>query len=189
MPTKKHEQIHQEIIEEAMRDTDDGRSFFKHPLIILLLGVALIAMFISTYFVFFPVSKTVEGSFNSALLDSDILRIYDLELHFLNNTAAEITSLYHNEQQAEFSLCLFGKRDGSKYLINSFFQPTQYSRSFSQVVFECCPKETLILFHTHPFKSCLASTQDIETLQESQRENPELLMVIMCEPTRFAVYE
>ncbi|MBI2572687.1 hypothetical protein HYV86_02415 [Candidatus Woesearchaeota archaeon] len=189
MSPDKAKKIHDEIVQEALQDKEDNPSLFKHPLTITLIGMFLLAIFLGSYLAYSPISKTIESSFTSALIESDIIRIYDLELHFENNSAQDITYLYLQEQEAEFSLCLFGEKQENIYRIISFIQPTQYKRTFNQVTFQACPPQTLILFHTHPYKSCLASTQDIITLRESQKENPNMLMVIMCEPARFAVYE
>jgi len=51
-----------------------------------------------------------------------------------------------------------------------------------------CSAETKIMLHSHPYKSCVASDTDINTLAKTKKSNPDFLMVIMCEPARFSVY-
>ncbi len=193
----KQEKLRQEIVQEALLDNNPAHSIWKNPVVIIILSLFILILFLSTYLVFFPLSRTVEGSFHSAALEANTLDVDQLHLEFQDNTAQKIQDLYLNEQQTEFSLCLFGEKTDpndhkesiSTYSITSFMQPTQYSQTFSEVQFAPCPENTLILFHTHPYKSCLASDQDIRTLRESQQQTPGMLMLIMCESERFAVYE
>ncbi|MGM5480317.1 MAG: hypothetical protein ACQESC_02545, partial [Nanobdellota archaeon] len=57
------------------------------------------------------------------------------------------------------------------------------------VTFESCPKDTLILFHTHPKTNCLASQTDINTLSYRQETlSNKTIMLIMCEENRYALY-
>ncbi len=75
-----------------------------------------------------------------------------------------------------------------EYHITSFYFPKMYRQLFNQVVFESCSPETLILLHTHPYKRCSASSTDLNTLRTAQQANPDVLMMVLCEKERVAVY-
>ena len=72
--------------------------------------------------------------------------------------------------------------------IISFYQPDVYEESVSHVSFEPCSPDTTIMLHTHPYKRCIASDTDMNTLSETKKNNPEVIMVVMCEAKRFSVY-
>ena len=63
-----------------------------------------------------------------------------------------------------------------------------FEQTFNHVQFEKCSKESFAILHTHPYKSCIASDTDIKTLKSSQKENPAMLMIVMCDPQRVSVY-
>jgi len=81
-----------------------------------------------------------------------------------------------------------GIKENDVYYITSLEQPTMYEQAFNHVSFAPCSEESLILLHTHPYKKCIASETDINTLREMQQRNADVLMVVMCEPDRFSVY-
>ena len=74
------------------------------------------------------------------------------------------------------------------YYVTEVLRPVIYSQEFSQVVSEACPDETLIALHSHPYKQCLASEQDLSNLEISKGVNPNALIGIICEEDRFSFY-
>ena len=117
-----------------------------------------------------------------------MLILPEFSILFENNTALALESLYLQEQREEFSVCLQGTYENKIYTITSLYQPQTYQRTFSHVTFEACSSDTLIMLHSHPYKRCIASQTDLDTLAESKERNSKILMVVMCEPRRFAVY-
>ena len=107
---------------------------------------------------------------------------------FDERTEEVLKSYYFSEQETEISLCLEGYK-AEDYRITSLYQPKIYQAAYNQVSFEPCSAETMIILHTHPYKRCIASGQDLEMLEKSKLSNPEVLMVVMCGPDRFSVYE
>lgn len=157
-------------------------------IILLLIGIFLVILMLSYIFVTFPIGDIIQGKTQSTLLQGNMLILPEFSIIFEKDTASALESLYLREQREEFSVCLQGKYAGNIYSITSMYQPQTYQRTFSHVTFEPCDAETLIMLHSHPYKRCIASQTDLETLRKSQAENQEMLLVVMCEPRRFAVY-
>ncbi len=151
-----------------------------------IVGVFLIFLTLSFLFLDYPISNIIRGQLESNPLDGNVVQLEDFSIIFENGVEKELQEIYFNEQEVEFSVCLQGRKDGD-YYISSLYQPRMFRQTFNHVQFERCV-DSLILLHSHPYKSCLASETDLETLARSREENPDVLMVVMCEPSRFSVY-
>ena len=151
------------------------------------IGFLLIIFILSLVFVEYPISTIIRGQLESNPLEGNAIVVENFSIIFDTPTQDQLLDIYHKEQQVEFSVCLLGYKEGNDYFIDHLYLPKQ-TATFSHVSFEPCREDTLIMLHSHPYKSCLASETDLKTLQESQETNPELLMVIMCEPDKFSVY-
>jgi proteasome lid subunit RPN8/RPN11 len=163
-----------------------------HKIMIVIIGLILATLIASYIFAGFPLSGIIRGQLESSPLENNIVIVDNITLVFEDSAKEVIEQYYFSEQETEFSLCLFGEKleeDGmAVYHITDLYQPKQYQQTFNHVSFESCLPETLILLHTHPYKSCLASDTDINTLRRMQENNPDVLMLVMCEPARFSVY-
>src|SRR3989338_6335134 len=157
-------------------------------IILLIIGLFIILLMVSFLFVTFPIGDIIQGKTQSTLLQGHMLILPEFVIVFQNNTASALETLYMKEQKEEFSVCLQGTYEKSVYSIHSLYQPTTYQRTFSHVTFESCNDSTIIMLHSHPYKRCVASQTDLDTLKKSQEQNQQMLMVVMCEPRRFAVY-
>ena len=153
---------------------------------LFLIGIFLVLLMISYIFISFPISTIIEGMIESTPLQDNTLELDDITIIFDQNTHKLIQDYYQDEQKVEFSLCLQGIKEGTTYHIKSLYRPEQ-TQTFNQVSFQSC-RDSIILFHTHPYKSCLASQTDLDTLKKSQEDNEDMLMIIMCTPKRFSVY-
>ncbi len=150
-----------------------------------LLTLLLLASFI---FLSYPIDHIIASKLESQSPIANTLIIDDITIIFEQNTEQQLQSIYLNQQQVEFSVCLVGEKVGDSYHITSLYTPKMYQQTFNHVVFQPCNKDTLIMLHSHPYKSCLASDTDINTLKQTQQENPNILMIVMCEPNRYSVY-
>lgn len=157
-------------------------------IVLLFIGIFLAILMFSYIFATFPIGDIIQSKAQSTLLQGNMLILAEFLIIFENNTATQLESLYLQEQREEFSVCLQGKYENNLYTITSLYQPTTYRRTFSHVTFESCDAETLIMLHSHPYKRCIASQTDLNTLAKSKELNPTVLMVVMCEPNRYAVY-
>ncbi len=157
---------------------------------IVLLAIGIVGIIGMVTFIFgtFPIGDIILGKTQSSLLQGDMLVLPELSIVFQNNTAQMLEELYLQEQQEEFSVCLQGTVSENRYSITLFYQPVTYRRAFNHVTFEPCDTQTLLMLHSHPYKRCVASQTDLDTLKKSQEKNSQMLMVVMCEQRRFAVY-
>jgi len=180
---KEEEKIEEEVEEEVVEE----ESVIK-KVILIVIAIAILILITSYVFVTFPIGDILRGRMESAKIENDVIYLGNLSIVFENNSYYTLKREYFGEQKTEFSLCLLGHKENSTYYITSMYQPETYSKTFSQVSFKQCSEDTLILLHTHPYKSCLASPEDIKTLNNTKKLNPDVLMVVMCEPERFSVY-
>ena len=157
-------------------------------LLIITAALLIILLFVSYIFVSYPLGHIIEGKIESQAVQDGRIQFGDLTLVFEQQTKQQLDTFYLQEQKVEFSLCLQGTKDHNTYHITSLYQPKTYEQTFSHVTFEPCSQDTLIMLHTHPYQSCLASDADLATLQKTKEYNPNILMIVMCEPDRFSVY-
>ncbi len=163
-----------------------------HPLwkriLIIVIGLFLLGLILSYFLLSYPIFPILESLLESKNSEDNKITLDNLEIIFEGNTFDQLHTLYHSNQSVEFAACLNGEKQGNQYLINQVFEPEISSQTFNHVSFKPCPTNSLILLHSHPYRRCIASEQDLITLEEIKQENPDILMVIMCEPNRFSVY-
>jgi len=180
---EQHAQKHETHEEELPEQPSKLKKLF-----IIMGGLCLILLMLSFTFVSFPISDIIRGQLESNPLKDNIIQLENFAIIFENNTLEELQQIYFTEQKNEFSVCLSGNKENQEYHINSLYQPEMYEQSFNHVTFQPCSQDTLIMLHSHPYKSCLASDTDLNTLKQTQLNNPDVLMVIMCQPDRFSIY-
>jgi proteasome lid subunit RPN8/RPN11 len=152
------------------------------------LGIILVLLVVSYIVVSFPVGNILRGQIESRPLLNEKIQLKNFSIMFEKDTEKIVESYYLNERRVEFSLCLSGRKEKGEYIIDIVYQPRQIEQSFNHVTFEPCKENDLIILHTHPYKSCLASQTDLNTLEKSKEKNQDVLMVVMCEIDRFSVY-
>lgn len=171
----------------------ERRSKIKRT-IITVVGIVLGILIVTNLVFTFPIMDLIYGQIVSKPIIGDTIELEDFSIVFENSTYEILKSFYFEEQKVEFSICLLGyKQEETEdaktiYYITSLYQPKIYSQSLTHVSFESCSKDALIILHTHPYKSCIASQADILALNKTREVNPSALMVVMCEPARFSVY-
>ncbi|MBT3297430.1 hypothetical protein HN385_00740 [archaeon] len=159
-----------------------------HKTIIISSSLFMALLMISFVFATFPIDSIIKSYFESSPLEGNVIDTEEFKVYFLNETENDLQEWYIAEQKYEFSACLLGYKINEDYYITSAYQPEMYEQTFNHVNFESCSQETKIMLHTHPYKSCIASDTDLNTLNQTRQSNPEVIMLIMCEPDRFSVY-
>jgi hypothetical protein len=182
-------------VEEDLRDIREedllrkkGTNPRTKKIILLLVGIFAVLLMFSFIYIEFPVFNILFGQLESRPLQENTISAGNITVVFSTDALNSIRSYYDRNQKTEISLCLSGSTDGRTYFIDGVYKPITLSQSFSRVVHEPCNASTLIDFHTHPYKSCVASDVDLENLARTKLNNPEAVMLIMCEPARFSVY-
>jgi hypothetical protein len=173
-----------ELLEEKRQKMHPG---VKKALVIGV-GIFCVLLMLSFLYLEFPLFSILFGQMESRPLQEGTIIAGNIAVTFDTPTINKIRDYYAQNQKTEISLCLLGENQGTIYLINSVYKPATFSQTFSQVVHEPCNASTIIDFHTHPYKSCIASDVDLENLRRTKLNNPAALMLIMCEPARFSVY-
>lgn len=166
-----------EIEHEALQD-HKPRS--KIPLII---STVIVIALILSYFFLGPFHYIIAGLFHSEMIEGNIIKTNDITIILQNNTKEIITNAWNNNINVETTLCLQGQKFNNTYIIQGAYQPKIYSQSFKHVTHAPCV-DTIIMFHTQPYKSCLASETDFNTLRKTN-----ISMIIMCENQRLNFYE
>ncbi len=178
----------QEAIDEPHQP--DKPPFFNRYVVPAL--SILLLLLLASYFVFGPIEHTIRGQIASSAVENNEFEFGEYLLLFYNDTAQELESIYQEFQEekvVETSVCLKGVVVNKTYAIQEIFYPTIYEATFKSVRFAPCPKDTIVMLHTHPYKSCLASELDKETFAKNKKNSPDLLMLVMCEQRRYTLYD
>lgn len=177
------ESLEKEMTEEIGKEKSLIRKFF-----FILMALAILLLMVSFVFVSYPVGDILASRSESSLIEGNRINLGDFSIILENGTYEMLEQMYFNDRTKEISLCMIGNKEYTNYYITSMYQPETYSDSYSHVSFEPCSEDTIIMLHTHPYKRCIASQTDIETLDKTKQRNADVLMVVMCEAKRFSVY-
>ncbi len=177
-----HEHHHEEPHEEV-----EEKPLWKRILLLSITGF-LILLMISFVFVSYPIGPLLEGKIESNIIKNNQIDVGEFIINFEGDSFKKLSAMYNPDQKTEFSACLIGEKKGDDYNIKSVYQPKMYKQTYNHVSFQACNQETIVMLHTHPYKRCIASDTDINTLKKTQQSNKDIVMVVMCEPDRFSVY-
>ncbi len=131
----------------------------------------------------------LEGKTTSTVVDNYHFTLPDgRTIAFARDVFAQLQQLYFDNQEHEFSVCLLGSHQDTIYRITGLVHPRTYDQDVFHVRADICGKETLIALHSHPYKKCIFSEQDITYYRSFATINPEGLIGVMCEPDRFGFY-
>ncbi len=188
--------IHESMQKDAINDkTEESKyaSLFKRLFLffigIFLLYLSLTYLGIGSYMLqIFEgqiVSKEVNENFTIAIGNQTTVI-------FEQNVYNDLLVYYIAHQRYEFAACFFGNLTqiaGEKvYTLTAMEIPHMYSQSVHRVLHAGCPQETLVALHTHPYKQCLFSEQDINSFFTFHKSAPNGLYALMCEENRFTFY-
>jgi hypothetical protein len=156
-------------------------------IIIIVSAIVLLVLILSYFLASYPIFPIIASLSESKIAHNKTIALDQFSIIFTNNTYKEIQEYYHKDLSVEIVLCLKGDLNNN-YIINEIYQPKILEQTVSHVRFEQCSPNTLILLHSQPFRHCIASKQDIITLNQLKQQNPNSIIVIMCEPNRFSIY-
>jgi len=163
-------------------------SKFKR-IIILSTGIFLIFLMLS-YLVFSSGAYDfIAGFFESSPIENEQLIFKSGTIIFENSSYEKILEGFSKNNELEFKLCFIGEKEGSWYVIKDILAPEIIDQSYRSVSARECPKGTLVVAHSHPFKRCIASFQDILNHRWFKKTNPGALMAVMCDKGRFNIYQ
>jgi proteasome lid subunit RPN8/RPN11 len=173
---------------ELLSNESKKLSPLAKKLIIGFCGLFLILIILSWIYLQYPLFGIIEGQIESRSINNNVLQLNGFKIIFTDSAIRAVEDSYSSNKNVETSMCLKGTLTGQDYFINETYTPVIYDASFRHVTSEPCSNDTLIMFHTHPYKSCVASSTDLNTLKATQTENPDIIMIVMCEQNRFSTY-
>ena len=156
-------------------------------LVVYILAIFLLSITV-VYFLPGDVVQVIEGRGESSKLDEFTVDFEGGTVVFDPVIYQKLKDYYLSEEGPEIKVCLKGKIEGNKYYITNYFVPEIYSQSAFHVSSEGCSADTIIPLHSHPFKHCLFSEQDISSYRAFKEKNPEAIVGLMCEVDRFNFY-
>ena len=174
--------------EEGIYLEDQRPSRFKKVFIIVV-SIFMIALMLSYFLLGLHTFDIIASMSESDVLDNLVLSSGDITVLFSPESYQNLSVLYLGNQEREIKVCLLGTIDDGTYSVNSLLVPEIYQQSYANVVSAECPAETIISMHTHPFRRCLASSQDFRSFDAFKRLNPDAAMMVMCELDRFYIYK
>jgi len=175
----------EELIEEYEQVHSHHHKRKKITLFVTIFSVLLI---LSYFYITFPVYGILFGQIESQKINENTITSKNVNIVFLNQTHLKVFDTYSKNKGVETTLCMQGTINQNTYFIEQVYTPTIYSQSFRHVTHAPCSDDTIAMFHTHPYKQCVASNTDIKTLRKNQETNPEIIMIIMCQEDRFSIY-
>ncbi|MAG45754.1 MAG: hypothetical protein CMH63_03215 [Nanoarchaeota archaeon] len=157
--------------------------------------IFLVSFFILTIFLVYIFSTSVGAGILASLISSSTVENNELDfsfdgrLIFEEDSLEELKKVYFDNLKVEFKACLNGRKLNNVYFIDEVHIPVTYSQKFNQVIAEPCSEDSLVSLHSHPYKRCIPSEQDFRSFASFKERQKEGLMIVMCEPGRFGVYE
>lgn len=190
---RKLEEAQEEIRKEDAGEKKPPKWTTERLLWIGLGGVFMVILII--YSILGPVQHQIIGQLNSDTLQADRLDLKGVTVVFENDTQDFLADLYESEQLTrlvETSACLKGEitANATEYRVDDIYHPEILEQSQRHVRFKSCPRDTIIMLHTHPRTRCAASDTDLTTLERRHEAvDEDVIMLIMCEDDRYALYK
>ncbi|MBI5393294.1 hypothetical protein HZA96_05485 [Candidatus Woesearchaeota archaeon] len=194
-----HNDIHQNHNPHLHHEPHPHDVFHEHEsktkkYIILVLALFMIILIIF-YFIFGQhLFGIIEGRIISQQF-TNLTTVYsnnnidnNYTIKFTQSSFDELQQYYFANQKTEVSVCLIGLYSNNFYTVNKLYYPKIIEQAFEHVTFQPCPEDTIIVLHTHPYKSCIFSEQDINSYKQNRQSSPDVIIALMCEENRFTLY-
>ncbi|MDD5254137.1 MAG: hypothetical protein PHG05_03485 [Candidatus Nanoarchaeia archaeon] len=156
-------------------------------IIIILLALLLIILILSFLLTNPEIRVNIKGLIESSKINDEIIESGNITVIIPENLYDELLQIKQENADVEFKVCLIADYDSGNYSVKEIYKPIIYTQEYSQVVSAPCPENALIDLHSHPYRHCSFSEQDINSFKQSKNENS--LMMVMCEDNRFNIYK
>ena len=174
------------MIEENFEEIEEESKWKK--ILIIFIGLILLFLFLSYILVSYPLFSIIASLSESQVAENKTIILDEFSIIFTGNTYEQLQKYYTKDLSVEMAVCLKGKIK-EDYMIDEIYQPKIVEQTYEHVTYRPCDSETIIHLHSQPFRRCIASEQDLITLDLVKQVNNQSIMVIMCEPDRFSVYK
>jgi len=174
---------------EVVLPEEEKESPYK-KVIIITLACLLIILFL-TYIIANSIGLNILSGFISSKQTQGNQLDFTAggKIEFMNNSLEQLQLLFAQNPNKEFKSCLKGSVFNDTYIINQVYIPKIYSQEVNEVISDPCSDDSLVDLHSHPKNHCLPSQQDFITFKHFKSRQPLGLMIVMCTPNRFAVYD
>lgn len=170
-----------------MEEEEEFEESKLRKVFVFLIAIFLLILFLG-YFFALPLEAQIISLFLSdKAVDNQVDFSFENRLIFFNNSLEELQEIYLSNQAVEFKACLKGEKVGETYNINELYVPETFSQKFNQVVAEPCSSDSLVSLHSHPYRRCVPSQQDMNNFNRFKERSPDALMIVMCGPDRFSI--
>ncbi len=173
---------------EEISEEDYIKKKRRNKVISAILAVFLILILL-VYLFPGDLLSLIEGQLVSSEIDEFKVEFQGGEVQFEQEVYDGLLEHYLENQRREIKACLLGTIDESTYYVTEVVFPEVRSASVTHILTDQCPKETIISLHSHPFKRCIFSEQDIKSYEHFKEINPEGIIGLLCEPERFSFYK
>ena len=183
----------QDIIDDIEEDKVEESNLIKslkrvYILLIVLIIFSLLIINTNTgnYLMNIYASKIA-----SSVLDAD----YNFELKsggkviFVQEVYEQLISIYDDNQEHEFKVCLTGFKTEDNYYVQGLYQPRIINQEVYSVTTIRCNNETIVSLHSHPPMRCIFSDQDQRSFGYFKQTNPNGIYALMCEKDRMSFLE
>ncbi len=157
------------------------------PYFIRVIAVILILMIASLALFSVGVERVI-SVVEAPRIGGNTIEMKGVRITLGENVLLRLRDEFLSHPEREIKACLYGNKKGTDYAITSITFPTVLSANVMHISTEGCPTSALIDLHSHPINQCIPSEVDINSYNARKGSNPDLVMMIMCNTDRFAVY-
>ncbi len=157
--------------------------------IIIILAIFLIILILTYLLTNSEIRSIVESLLLSSKISENKVVLKGINITFTNESYDKLISIYNDNLDKEFKVCLYGKIENNNYVIEEVIQPKTYLQTFNSVIADKCDDDALIDLHSHPFRRCIPSDVDVKHYLENKKYNSDLILGVMCEKDRFYFYK
>jgi len=156
---------------------------------IITTSIFLIILFLTYLLPGYDLLSILEGKIvSNRLIDLQLTLRNGNKVVFTNEAYLKLKDIYLKNQRTEFSSCLLGYKENNNYRVTDLYIPKTHQKTVFEVASELCNKDTIIALHSHPYKHCIFSSQDINYYNNFKEVNPEGMIGLICELNRFTFY-
>ncbi len=186
---KTEAELHEEILEDALKDASHPKKSSRYQRILAVIAGLLLMSLMLIYLLPAGTLAILTASLHTYVIEGNAIALGNgRKIIFLAGVYEEVLSRYYANQKTETKMCLLGAKKGNSYEVSALVFPEIFSQGFSHVSARPCSLGTIIDLHTHPYKSCYFSPQDLLTYESIRERDPDALIGVMCENGRFNLY-
>ena len=182
-----HKEILKGIPENSPEESELKRKLRR--IFVVTAAIFLIILFLVYLIPGYHILSIIEGRLVSTKLEGTTINLKDgTRVVFESGAYAALKEVYLKDLKNEFAACLEGRKSGKDYIVTEISIPRTIEKGVFHVKADLCGQDAIIALHSHPYKSCIFSGQDIDYYKAFKSINPDGMIGLMCESDRFTFY-